>query len=93
MDKGVSFSGNNCVETWPVWGCLGRNKQGSLRSLDECLTARLLILPEQDNDSFKKWLSGTIFNVTYRKLEADPKISFVFRGDLDACNDLGAVTF
>lgn len=26
----------------------------------------------QDNDSFKKWLSDTIFNVTYRKPEANP---------------------
>ncbi len=26
----------------------------------------------QDNDSFKRWLSDTIFNVTYRKPEANP---------------------
>lgn len=28
------------METWLVWGCLGRNRHGRLRFLDECMIAR-----------------------------------------------------
>ena len=47
----------------------------------------------QDNDSFKKWLSDTIFKVRVRKTRGEPiKPSFILAGGLDACNDLGTVT-
>ena len=38
--KGVFCGGNSRVGTWCVWGCFGQSKEGSLRSLIECMIAR-----------------------------------------------------